>query len=61
MLPDNAKLFIKTSRADGKTKEANYDLGHVSDIRNKIAHACDWGELSGDNPVGSVDHPDARQ
>jgi hypothetical protein len=35
MLPDNAKLFIKTSRPDGKTKEANYALGHVSDIRRK--------------------------
>ena len=56
VLPDNAKLFIKTSRPDGKTKEANYDLGHVSDIRSKIAHACDWDDTPGENPVGSVDH-----
>jgi len=56
MLPDNAKLFIKATRPDGKTKEANYDLGHVSDIRNKIANACDWDDMPGDNPVGSVDH-----
>jgi type VI secretion system VasI family protein len=56
MLPDNAKLFIKTTRADGKTKEANYDLGHVSDITNKIANACDWDNMPGDNQVGSVDH-----
>lgn len=41
MLPDNATLFIKASGPDGKTKEANYSLGLVSGIRNKIAHACD--------------------
>jgi type VI secretion system (T6SS) VasI/EvfG family protein len=55
MLPDNAKLFLKTSRSDGKTKEANYDLGHVSDIRNKIAQTCHWDDTTSDNPVGSVD------
>ena len=55
MLPDNAKLFIKTSRSDGKTKEANFNLGKISDIRNKIARACDWDDTPND-PVGSVDH-----
>ena len=55
MLPDNAKLFIGTSRADGKTKEANFNLGKVSAIRNKIAHACDWDDMPND-PVGSADH-----
>jgi len=53
MLPDNAKLFITTSRPDGKTKEANFNLGNVSDIRNKIAHACDWDDTPNDS-VGSV-------
>jgi hypothetical protein len=37
MLPDNAKLFVRTNRSDGKIKEANFNLGEVSDIRNKIA------------------------
>jgi hypothetical protein len=60
MLPDNGKLFIKTSRSDGKTKEANFNLGNVSDIRNKIAHACDWQETHGDDPVGSVGHSKDR-
>jgi hypothetical protein len=60
MLPDNAELFIKTSRSDGKTKEANFNLGNVSDIRSKIAHACDWEETHGDDPVGSVGHPEDR-
>ena len=55
MLPDDGKLFIKTSRSDGKTKEAIFNLGDVSDIRNKIAHACDRNETPND-PVDSVDH-----
>jgi len=44
MLPDNAKLFVRTNRSDGKIKEANFNLGEVSDIRNKIAHACAWDD-----------------
>ena len=53
MLPDNAKLFVRTSRADGKTKEANFNLGNVSDIKTKIAHACAWDDPSNDS-IGSV-------
>jgi hypothetical protein len=53
MLPDNAKLFVRTSRADGKTKEANFNLGNVSDIKAKIAHACAWDDPSNDS-IGSV-------
>ncbi len=59
MLPDNAKLFIKTSRSDGKTKEASFNLGSVSDIRNKIANACEWDDTP-DDSVGSVDHSEHR-
>ena len=59
MLPDNVKLFIKTSRSDGKTKEANFNLGNVSDIRNKVAHACDWDHTPNE-PIGSVDHSEHR-
>jgi hypothetical protein len=59
MLPDNATLFIKTSRSDGKTKEANFNLGKISDIRNKIANACDWDNTPND-PVGSVHHSEHR-
>jgi hypothetical protein len=55
MLPDNAKLFIRTSRSDRKAKEVNFNLGNVSDIRNKIAHACNWDDTPND-PVGSIDH-----
>ena len=55
ILPDDAKLFIKTTRSDGKTKEANFNLGNVSDLRNKITDACDWDDTPND-PVGSIDH-----
>ena len=59
-LPDNAKLSIRTTRPDGKVKEGNFNLGAVSEIRSKIAHACDWGNGSVDEPVGSIDRQEKR-
>ena len=60
-LPDNGKLSIRTTRStDGKIKEANFNLGAVSEVRNKIAKACDWGDGSVDEPVGSIDHQEKR-
>ena len=54
-LPDNAKLSIRTTRSDGKVKEGKFDLGAISEVRNKIAGACDWKDIPND-PIGSVDH-----
>jgi hypothetical protein len=55
-LPDNGRLSIKTTRStDGKVKEGNFNLGAVSEVRAKIAKACDWGNGSVDEPVGSID------
>ena len=60
-LPDNGKLTIKTTRSnDGKVKEGKFDLGAVSEVRDKIAKACDWADGSVDEPVGSIDHQDKR-
>ena len=60
-LPDNGKLSIRTTRSnDGKIKEANFNLGGVSEVRNKIAKACDWGGGSVDEPVGSIDQQEKR-
>jgi hypothetical protein len=59
-LPDNAKLSIKTTRSDGKVKEGNFYLGAVSEVRNKIAKACDWDNGSVDEPVGSIGHQEQR-
>jgi type VI secretion system VasI family protein len=59
-LPDN-NLAIKTTRStDGKVKEGKFDLGAVSEVRGKIAKACDWADGSVDEPVGSIDHQDKR-
>jgi len=60
-LPDNGKLSIKTTRStDGKVKEGKFDLGAVSDVRSKIAKACDWADGSMDEPVGSIEHEEKR-
>jgi type VI secretion system VasI family protein len=60
-LPDNGKLSIKSTRStDGKVKEGRFDLSAVSEIRNKIAKACDWTNGSVDEPVGSIDHEEKR-
>ena len=60
-LPDNGKLSIKTTRStDGKIKEADFNLGAVSEVRSKIAHACDWDSASVDEPTGSIDRQEGR-
>jgi type VI secretion system VasI family protein len=49
-LPDNAKLSIKTIRStDGRVKEGTFNLGVVSEVRAKIAKACDWPDTSAQN------------
>ena len=57
-LPDNGKLSIKTTRStDGKVKEGKFNLDSVSEVRSKIAKACDW-----DDPAGEEwDRPIDRQ
>jgi hypothetical protein len=60
-LPDNGNLSIKTTRStDGKVKEGKFYLGAVSEVRNKIAKACDWANESVDEPVGSIDSQEKR-
>ena len=60
-LPDNGELSIKTTRSpDGKVKEGKFNLGAVSEVRNKIAKACDWDNAPEDEPVGSIDRQEKR-
>jgi hypothetical protein len=60
-LPDNGKLSIKTTRSsDRNIKEANFNLGAVSEVRGKIAHACDWDSAPVDEPVGSTERLEGR-
>jgi hypothetical protein len=60
-LPDSGMLSIKATRStDGKVKEGKFDLGAVSEVRGKIAKACDWADGSMDEPVGSIEHEEKR-
>ena len=60
-LPDNGKLLIKAKRStDGKVKEGNFNLGAVSEVRNKIAKTCDWADGSVGEPTGSIDRQEKR-
>ncbi len=60
-LPDSGRLSIKTTRSpDGKVKEGKFDLGAVSEVRDKIAKACDWTDGSVDEPLGSTEQRGKR-
>jgi hypothetical protein len=60
-LLDNGELTKKTTRStDGKVKEGKFYLGAVSEVRSKIAKACDWANGPVDEPVGSIDHQEKR-
>ena len=60
-LLDNGTLSIKTTRStDGKVKEEHFKLDAVSEVRNKIAKACDWDNAPVDQPTGSFDHHEGR-
>ena len=41
-LPDSGRVFIRALSADGNNKDANFQLAGVSEIREKIARACNW-------------------
>jgi hypothetical protein len=60
-LPDNGKLSITATRStDGKVKEGKFNLGAVSEVRDKIAKACDWTDGSVDEPTGSIERQEKR-
>ena len=58
-----ARQTIRTSTfqaaEDGKIREGSFNLGAVSEVRNKIAKACDWDNAPVDEPVGSIE-PNGR-
>lgn len=58
-LPDNVRLFIRTIAADGKTKDANFKLSGVSEVRDKIGRACNWPGMP-DHPTGAINPSQAR-
>jgi hypothetical protein len=44
-LPDNGRVFIRTIAADGQNKDANFRLSGVSEVKDKIGHACNWANV----------------
>ena len=43
-LPDDATLYVKVRDFQGRMTDLSFKLGPVSDIRDKIAAACQWTE-----------------
>ena len=41
-LPDNEKLFVRAFGYGGKSLDGEFNLGGVSEVREKIARACNW-------------------
>ena len=58
-LPDNGRIFVRATAADGNNKDVNFILAGTSAIRDKIARACHWPDTS-EGSVGSVHPPQAR-
>jgi hypothetical protein len=52
-LPDNGRVFIRALLTGGQTKDTNFILSGVSDIREKIGHACKSPGASGES-TGSI-------
>jgi hypothetical protein len=45
-LPDDATLYLKARDFQNRTTDLTFKLGPVSDIRSKIATACQWPDQS---------------
>jgi hypothetical protein len=53
-LPDDGRVFIRAIAADGNNKDANFQLAGVSEIKDKIARACNWANVSHEPATGTV-------
>jgi type VI secretion system protein VasI len=42
ILPDNGRLFVRAYGSQGDWTEASFDLGTVSEVREKIRVTCKW-------------------
>ena len=45
-LPDNATLFVRLTGHGGKEYDAKFELGAVSEIREKVREACKWADTN---------------
>jgi hypothetical protein len=53
-LPDNGRVFIRAIAADGNNKDANFQLAGVSEIKEKIARACNWSNAADEPTTGTI-------
>ena len=53
-LPSNGRVFIRAIAADGNNKDANFQLAGVSEIKDKIARACNWANGSDEPATGTI-------
>ena len=58
-LPDNGRVFIRALTAVGVTKDTNFILSGVSEIKEKIARACNWPSVPKDTR-GSINPSQKR-
>jgi hypothetical protein len=59
-LPDGGRVFIRVTTADGDNKDANFVLGGVSAIRDKVALTCNWPGMSDEPTTGTINAPQSR-
>lgn len=59
-LPDSGRIFIRALGADGTNKDANFQLAGLSEVREKIARACNWPSVSDDPTTGTIKSPQSR-
>jgi hypothetical protein len=59
-LPDSGRVFIRAIPADGNNKDANFQLAGVSEIRDKIARACNWPSASDEPTTGTIKPSQSR-
>lgn len=52
-LPDTGRVFIRALKPDNGNKDTNFVLSGVSEVRDKIAQACNWAN-SADDAAGSI-------
>jgi hypothetical protein len=58
-LPDSGRVFIRAIAANGQNKDVNFRLSGVSEVRDKIGHACNWSS-GPDESTGVTNPPQAR-
>jgi len=59
-LPDGGRVFIRAITADGTSKDANFQLSGVSEIRENVARACNWPGASDEPTTGTIKPSQSR-